>query len=84
MVHQFHPCTHATCPHYTYRYKGEKGTLDYALASQSLRPRVLQAQTWLMNADEPRALGYQGMSQSDQQGPWRSSDHNPVIIDLRL
>lgn len=84
MVHQFHPCTRANCPHYTYRYKGEKGTLDYALASTNLRPLVLQAQTWLINADEPRALGYQGISRSDQHGPWRSSDHNPVIVDLRL
>jgi predicted extracellular nuclease len=84
MVHQFHPCTRANCPHYTYRFKGEKGTLDYALASTNLRPLVLQAQTWLINADEPRALGYQGISRSDQHGPWRSSDHNPVIVDLRL
>ncbi|WP_417565343.1 ExeM/NucH family extracellular endonuclease [Marinobacter sp.] len=84
MVHQFHPCTRANCPHYTYRYKGEKGALDYALASTSLRPLVLQAQTWLINADETRALSYRGISQSDQHGPWRSSDHNPVIVDLRL
>ncbi len=84
MVHQFHPCTRANCPHYTYRYKGEKGSLDYALASKSLRPLVLQAQTWLINSDEPRALGYQGIVPSGQQGPWRSSDHNPVIVDLKL
>lgn len=84
MVHHFHPCTPARCRHYTYRYKGEKGTLDHALASEQLRPRVLGARTWLVNTDEPRALGYQGIRHDGQQGPWRSSDHNPVIIDLRL
>lgn len=84
MVHHFHPCSRASCPHYTYRYKGEKGTLDYALASERLVPRVLAAKTWLVNADEPRAIGYRGINLPGQPGPWRSSDHNPVIVDLKL
>jgi len=84
MVHQFHPCTDKRCRHYTYRYGGAKGTLDYALACEKLRPRVIAAQSWLVNADEPRALGYQGALSPDPNGPWRSTDHNPVIIDLRL
>lgn len=83
MVHEHQPCTPGACRHYTYRYKGEKGSLDYALASSSLRPRVLTAATWLINADEPRALGYRGPVDSAQPMPWRSSDHNPVITDLR-
>jgi len=83
-VHHFYPCSRTDCPHYTYRYKGEKGTLDYALASEQLMPRVLGAEAWLVNADEPRAIGYQGIELPGQQGPWRSSDHNPVIVDLRL
>ena len=84
MVHHFHPCTETTCRHYTYRYRGQKGSLDYALASGTLKPRVLGAWSWLVNADEPRVLGYQGDHPAAGQSLWRSSDHNPVIIDLKL
>ncbi|MDX1557773.1 MAG: ExeM/NucH family extracellular endonuclease [Marinobacter sp.] len=84
MVHHFHPCTQMTCRHYTYRFRGEKGSLDYALASESLKPRVVSARSWLVNADEPRVLGYQNDLPASRQGPWRSSDHNPVIVDLKL
>lgn len=84
MVHHFHPCTSQQCDHYTYRYKGEKGSLDYALASASLKDQVLDAQTWAINADEPPALGYKDNLPGTIASPWRSSDHNPVIIDIRL
>lgn len=84
MVHHFHPCTETRCRHYTYRYRGEKGSLDYALASETLKPRVVGARSWLVNADEPRVLGYQSHFNVDGQRPWRSTDHNPVIVDLEL
>lgn len=84
MVHHFHPCTAQQCDHYTYRYKGEKGSLDYALASASLKDRILAAQTWAINADEPPALGYESNLPGTTGLPWRSSDHNPVITDIRL
>ncbi|AOY89333.1 endonuclease [Marinobacter salinus] len=84
MVHRFHPCDAGSCPHYTYRYKGEKGSLDYALASDSLKPHILSAHTWLINADEPRAMGYQSLLNPVEPLPWRSSDHNPVITDIGL
>lgn len=84
MVHWFHPCQPGSCPHYTYRYKGEKGSLDYALASSELKPHILGAHTWLINADEPRAIGYKSSLDPVKSLPWRSSDHNPVITDIRL
>lgn len=84
MVHRFHPCTEDQCRQYTYRYRGEKGTLDYALASEALMPRIFNARSWLVNADEPRVLGYQGDQQPGKNEPWRSTDHNPVIVDLTL
>ena len=84
MVHHFHPCTETSCRQYTYRYRGEKGSLDYALASETLKPRIVGARIWLVNADEPRVFGYQSDYVVDGQGPWRSSDHNPVIVDLEL
>lgn len=84
LVTYYHPCTPDRCEHYTYRYKGEKGSLDHALASAALAPQIISAVTWRINADEPRALGYQYDIAPDGTGPWRSSDHNPVIIDIRL
>jgi len=84
MVASRHPCTPEKCEHYTYRYKGRKGSLDHALASDRLAPRIINAVTWPINADEPRALGYQFDIAPDTDAPWRSSDHNPVIIDIRL
>ncbi|AHI28473.1 ExeM/NucH family extracellular endonuclease [Marinobacter similis] len=84
MVHQLQPCDASTCPHYTYRYKGARGSLDYTLASGPLQPRILTAATWLLNADEPRALAYDGPLDIKSALPWRSSDHNPVITDIRL
>ena len=82
LVHHFHPCTDAGCPQTTYRYKGRNGTLDYALASDSLMPLVLGAWSWAINAEEPPALGYR--QNASPASPWRSSDHNPVIVDLAL
>ncbi|MFB2706410.1 ExeM/NucH family extracellular endonuclease [Marinobacter shengliensis] len=84
LVHHFHPCQQDHCPHHSYRYRGEKGSLDYALASASLLPHVIHAQAWNINADEPRALGYDQPPRIPVSGPWRSSDHNPVITDIRL
>ncbi len=84
MVHRLHPCGPTGCAHATYRYKGRHGSLDYALASKTLAPRVTGAWSWPANADEPRALGYQGSVHVPEAAPWRSSDHNPVITDLAL
>lgn len=84
MVHQFHPCDATACRHYSYRYQGAKGSLDYALASETLRPNILNASTWLLNSDEPRALAYDGAAGPLPNLPWRVSDHNPVITDIRL
>lgn len=83
-VHRQHGCTTGDCPQYSYRYRGAKGSLDYALISRSLTDRIVSAQTWLINADEPPALGYRGDLAGQTDAPWRSSDHNPVILDLQL
>ncbi|EMP54667.1 extracellular nuclease [Marinobacter santoriniensis NKSG1] len=79
-----HPCKPEDCDHYTYRFRGLKGSLDHALVSPGLKARVIGTATWLINADEPPALGYRGVAADRVDGPWRSSDHNPVITDLRL
>ena len=74
---------------YSYVFKGEWGYLDYALANSSLLPQVTGANTWHINADEPRALDYNTEYKNNDQlttlygdGPFRSSDHDPVLVGL--
>ncbi|MDX1550987.1 MAG: ExeM/NucH family extracellular endonuclease [Marinobacter sp.] len=81
-VRQFHECNQITCNRTSYRYRGLSGTLDYSLVSKGLAGHLVGATTWAVNADEPRALGYQGPIPVDEQQPWRSSDHDPVITDF--
>jgi len=76
---------------YSYIYQGQAGYLDYALASSSLWSQVTGVTVWAINADEPRVLDYNMEYQSaGQQGqlyhvdPYRSSDHDPVIVGLSL
>lgn len=76
---------------YTYVFRGHAGYLDHALASESLASQVAAVHIWHINADEPDALGYGTGRKSRRQieelydpGPYRSSDHDPVIVDLRL
>ncbi|MBX3056646.1 MAG: ExeM/NucH family extracellular endonuclease [Anaerolineae bacterium] len=76
---------------YSYVFDGQSGHLDHALASASLLPQVTGATAWHINADEPRVLDYNVEFKSAQQidawfgpGPFRSSDHDPVIVGLHL
>jgi predicted extracellular nuclease len=67
------------------------GTLDYALANGSMAGQVTGSAIWNINADEAVVLDYNLNFQSDQQrldyyaaDPFRSSDHDPVIVGLDL
>lgn len=68
---------------------GGAGNLDHAIADSNLYPFVKKAFTWAINADEPTALGYEEAYKSKEQiaafyqdDAYRSSDHDPVIVDL--
>ncbi|MDO5739554.1 MAG: ExeM/NucH family extracellular endonuclease [Ornithinimicrobium sp.] len=75
---------------YSYVFDGMLGYLDYAMASQSLAPRVTGTQGWAINADEPSVLDYdmsfKPAAQDALYAPdaFRSSDHDPVLIGLDL
>lgn len=72
---------------YSYVFKGELGTLDYALVSQSLLPQVSGFDVWHINSDEARMLDYNTEYNPDylyQVNPYRSSDHDPAIVFLSL
>ncbi|TCW85514.1 endonuclease [Burkholderia sp. SRS-46] len=76
---------------YSYVFGGEAGYLDHALATPALAARVKAVHDWHINADEPVALQYTldyktPEQQSRYYAPdsYRSSDHDPVVIDLAL
>jgi predicted extracellular nuclease/PKD repeat protein len=76
---------------YSYVFEGQFGHLDHALASSGILPFVTGATAWHINADEPRALDYNTEFKSAQQvaewygpGPFRSSDHDPVVVGVEF
>lgn len=60
-----------------------RGLLDYAFATPELAAQVRRAAIWHANADEPRALDWFDPSIT-APGPYRSSDHDPVLVSLSL
>ena len=75
---------------YGYVFDGQTGYLDHALASQSMEPLVTSVNFWHINADEPSLIDYDMSFKAAAQDalyapdPFRSSDHDPVIIGLNL
>lgn len=71
---------------YTYVFHGESGYLDHLQASSRLADRVKAVYTLPLNADEPRFLEYHDGGPQERYrtaGPFRSSDHDPIAVDLR-
>jgi len=76
---------------YSYVFDGQSGYIDHALASTSLLGRVSGVGHWHNNADEPIVLDYNVEFKTASQitsfyssGPYRASDHDPVVIGLDL
>jgi hypothetical protein len=76
---------------YSFVFQGQSGYLDHALASPTLADQVTGVTEWHVNADEPVALDYNTNFKSPNHvntlydaGPYRSSDHDPVVVGLDL
>jgi len=76
---------------YSYVFDGESGYLDQGLASASLAAQTTGATDWHINPDEPTVLDYNTEFKTANQintfydpGPYRASDHDPVVIGLKL
>lgn len=74
----------ASAPAYGYVYDGQAGRLDHALLSPALAARLAGAAEWHSNADEAPNVGYRAANGGDGHRPWRSSDHDPLLVGLRL
>lgn len=73
---------------YSYSYDGQSGSLDHVLASPSARELVTGTDIWNINAVEALALEYSRYNYNAlnfyETSPYRSSDHDPVIVGLDL
>jgi predicted extracellular nuclease len=76
---------------YSFQFNGQWGSLDHALASNTLAAQVSGSYKWHINADEPVVLDYNTNFKSSSQissfyagDPYRSSDHDPLLVDLTL
>lgn len=74
-----------TTERYSYVYFGERGTLDYALASPSLARQVRGFVYWHVNADEAPLLNYftsYNPPSAYRPDAFRSSDHDPLLVGI--
>ncbi len=76
---------------YSFVYRGQAGYLDHALASASMAAQIVDAADWHINADEMRLTDYnlENKSEAAQKrlfkgDAFRSSDHDPLIVELSL
>ncbi len=72
----------------TYVYDGTVGSLDHVLASPAANKVITGADVWNINSVESVALEYSrynyNVTNFYEPGPYRSSDHDPVVIGLGL
>lgn len=83
---------------YSYVFDGAAGRLDHALANPGLAAKVSRVVHWHINADEASVLDYNTEFKAPATGcgpgscpsdptvpdPYRSSDHDPVVVGLNL
>jgi predicted extracellular nuclease len=80
---------------YSYVFDGTAGRLDHAIATPTLSSRVSGAVEWHINADESPAFDYNqefkfpvcgscAPDPYDGSGPYRASDHDPVLVSVNF
>ena len=67
---------------YSYVYQGTLGYLDHALCNSTLYPQVTGMTPYHINAPEKDAYTYDGSSNDGTM--FRCSDHDPILVGLRL
>lgn len=76
-----------TAQRYSYVFDGFAGYLDHALSSLSFNDQITGVTIWHINADEPSVIDYNTENKPEDlysATPYRSSDHDPVLIGLSL
>jgi 5'-nucleotidase len=71
---------------YSYSFSGLSGSLDHILVNDAALERATGTDIWNINAGESLALEYSRWNYHatdfHAEGPYRSSDHDPVILGL--
>nr|MDJ0925814.1 ExeM/NucH family extracellular endonuclease [Acidimicrobiia bacterium] len=60
-----------------------RGNLDHILVTPEMAHKVSGIDAWHINGDEPNMLGWSNPAVS-APGPYRSSDHDPIVMGLRV
>lgn len=77
-------------PRYSFVFRGSAGSLDHVLLSADLLPELAGFGIWQINADELVEFDYRLAGRSRdarrlfQAEPYRSSDHDPLLLGLDL
>ena len=66
---------------YSYTYHGQAGYLDHALCNNTMLQQVTGMSVWHVNSDESDNYTY---DKSNDLTMFRYSDHDPVLVGLRL
>ncbi|HEX8582216.1 MAG TPA: ExeM/NucH family extracellular endonuclease, partial [Acidimicrobiales bacterium] len=69
---------------YSYVFDGLSGSLDHALATAALTAKVTDVVHWNVNSVESAAYQYDGDPALYAADPYRSSDHDPLIVGIDL
>jgi uncharacterized protein len=69
---------------YSYVFDALSGSLDHALATAALAAKVTDVVHWNINSVESAAFQYTGADDLYAPDPYRSSDHDPLVIGIDL
>jgi 5'-nucleotidase len=73
---------------HTYLFDGTVGSLDHVLGNSAALSTVTGAHVWNLSSVEPVALEYSRYNYNATDfydpGPYRSSDHDPLVVGLQL
>jgi predicted extracellular nuclease len=69
---------------YSYVFDGLSGSLDHALATAALTAKVTDVVHWNVNSVESAAYQYDGDPALYAADPYRSSDHDPLVVGIDL
>ncbi|HEX7189422.1 MAG TPA: ExeM/NucH family extracellular endonuclease, partial [Actinomycetes bacterium] len=69
---------------YSFVFDSLSGSLDHAVSSAAMTPKVTDVAHWNINSVESFAYQYDGDPALYAQNPFRSSDHDPLILGIDL
>lgn len=67
---------------YSYTFRGQAGYLDHALCTPTMLPQITGMAAFHINSDEDDRYTYDGSWNDGSM--FRCSDHDPVVVGLRL